>query len=303
MTRPHDQANALLGLLAETPLHAGAGAGIGVIDLPIQREAHTGYPCIYGSAVKGALRALADTTMETNLRFAVFGPDTDGAAEHAGALQVGDARLLLLPVRSLTSHYRWVTCPYLLERLARDAARLGLSLLDGVPLPRPSGEEAHIHGNAEDLFLEEYRFTAVRSDLQPLAGALHRLCGEAVPLERLLQQLTVIDDDLFAHLARFATPVAPHIRIDSATRTVAKGALWYEETLPPDTLLYVPLNAVSSRRKGTELEPGAILEAVTGLFSSPEKSRPWLQVGGNETTGMGWCRVSILTPGKEASHG
>jgi len=34
---------------------------------------------------------------------------------------------------------------------------------------------------------------------------------------------------------------------------------------------------------------GSILGAVTGLFAE----HPWLQLGGNETVGMGWCAVSI----------
>ena len=41
---------------AMTPLHVGVGAGLGHIDLPIQREVHTKFPMIPGTAVKGALR-------------------------------------------------------------------------------------------------------------------------------------------------------------------------------------------------------------------------------------------------------
>jgi CRISPR-associated protein Cmr4 len=55
-----NSSNALLGLFTETSLHAGAGQALGVIDLPIQREAHTAWPCVFGSAVKGALRARAE---------------------------------------------------------------------------------------------------------------------------------------------------------------------------------------------------------------------------------------------------
>lgn len=133
-------ANTLLGLLAETSIHAGAGHSVGAIDLPIQREAHTDWPCVFGSAVKGALRTLAEDRMcgeqiddsgivkkeRREVLYAIFGPDTSKASEHAGALIVGDARLVLLPVRSLTTHFKWVTCPALLDRLRRDADRLGV---------------------------------------------------------------------------------------------------------------------------------------------------------------------------------
>lgn len=48
---------ALLFLKAQTSVHAGTGAGIGAIDLPIQRERHTGWPMFQATGVKGVLRA------------------------------------------------------------------------------------------------------------------------------------------------------------------------------------------------------------------------------------------------------
>src|ERR1035438_9476911 len=107
---------AILGLHAETSIHAGAGSALDVIDLPIQREAHNNWPCIYGSSVKGALRAAATTAKIPQVEL-VFGPANTSSDGFAGALLVGDARLLLLPVRSLTSHFKWITCPAVLQRL------------------------------------------------------------------------------------------------------------------------------------------------------------------------------------------
>ena len=48
--------SAMLGLLAETPIHPGAGRGMGVVDLPVAREAATDYPVLVGSSLKGALK-------------------------------------------------------------------------------------------------------------------------------------------------------------------------------------------------------------------------------------------------------
>lgn len=56
----HVRKNAILGLLAQTSIHAGTGQHTGAIDLPIQREGHNGWPRVFGSAVKGALRAHAE---------------------------------------------------------------------------------------------------------------------------------------------------------------------------------------------------------------------------------------------------
>ncbi|MDY6994060.1 MAG: type III-B CRISPR module RAMP protein Cmr4, partial [Pseudomonadota bacterium] len=241
-----EQATALLGLLAETPIHAGAGQTVGVIDLPIQREAHTAWPCIYGSAVKGAMRTLAEhKEKKDNEKWvtAVFGPPPEGTSDHAGALAVGDARLLLLPVRSLTSHFKWVTCPALLKRFIADCQRLNIMTLssksnkeskdDGEVLV--SQQDAKIQ---ETLFLEEFRFKVEQTDLSEIIQALTQLMARDDAETVLHEQLAIVSNDMFKHLAEHATPVNAHTAIDNNTKTVKPGALWYEETLPPDTLLY-----------------------------------------------------------------
>ena len=120
----------LLRMLAETTIHPGIGRSGGVIDLPVAREAATDYPFIAGSSLKGALRDKTETAMEKGKEFADkwFGkPDT------AGEVLVSDARLLLLPVRSLTGSYRWLTCPHIIERLCRDMRRAGFPFDATVP--------------------------------------------------------------------------------------------------------------------------------------------------------------------------
>lgn len=286
--------HALLGLFTETSLHAGSGQSLGVIDLPIQREAHTHWPCVYGSAVKGALRARAEAAKLENVDL-IFGQadfKAGEASEFAAALAVGDARLLLLPVRSLTGHFRWVTCPAALRRFQRDASRLGLSPLAGFAIPDIADEETARVATAvagDALFLEEYRVNTVVAELAGLIEALSQLMPDSLK-EPLKNQLTLVHDDLFRHLAEHATPVTAHVRLD-ARKTVAKGALWYEETLPPETLLYTVLNATDARKKDSNLKADAVICCVRdGLF----KPHPYLQMGGNETTGMGWCRVQCI---------
>ena len=53
------EASAMLYLYVETPLHAGSGSSVGVVDLPIQRERVTGYPVVQASGLKGKLRSEA----------------------------------------------------------------------------------------------------------------------------------------------------------------------------------------------------------------------------------------------------
>lgn len=53
------EASAMLYLYVETPLHAGSGTSLGIVDLPIQRERVTHYPIVQSSSIKGKLRAEA----------------------------------------------------------------------------------------------------------------------------------------------------------------------------------------------------------------------------------------------------
>lgn len=288
--------HALLGLTAETSLHAGTGRRTGVIDLPIMREAHTHWPCVYGSAVKGALRSQAQRLGHASLT-EVFGPDTAHASDHAGALTVGDARLLLLPVRSLNSHFKWVTCPALLRRAKADAERLGVQgaqdAQDITALLADDKAVAPQGGSADaQVFLEEFSFSIQQTNLSALIAWLARFgTDEAAFAEQLKAQLLIVSDDMFNHLASFATPVTPHIAIDNDRKVVKNGALWYEETLPPDTVLYVALAAHRSRAKDSERDAAWVLEQALSLFPT---ERPYMQLGGNETVGMGWCRVCTV---------
>ncbi|WP_205780898.1 type III-B CRISPR module RAMP protein Cmr4 [Methylocaldum sp. 14B] len=285
---------ALLGLHAETSIHAGAGAALDVVDLPIQREAHTGWPCIFGSAVKGALRAAATARKLPKIEV-IFGPENGNSSDYGGALLVGDARLLLLPVRSLTGHFKWVTCPAVLRRLQRDAERVGLSgftfqmpdvgpAQNGVPRAKALAADSA-------LYLEEYKF-AVDADpaLSSVITAIAGLSGVSGFAQDLQRQFVLVSDEDFAIISRYATPVTPHVALDSKPKRVRTGALWYEETLPPETLLYVSLIANDARKPGNGgMTAAEVLKAATDeLFK-----KPYLQVGGNETVGMGWCKIAV----------
>ena len=49
---------------ALSPVHVGAGRGLGFVDLPIVREAVTGWPYVPGSAVKGVLADYHDASRD-----------------------------------------------------------------------------------------------------------------------------------------------------------------------------------------------------------------------------------------------
>jgi CRISPR-associated protein Cmr4 len=285
----------LVGLMAQTAIHAGASTNENLIDLPIQREAHSDWPVIVGSGVKGAWRAKAEVVFnnQPDVVTSIFGPDTDNASEHAGAIMVSDARLLLLPVRSLTSHFKWVTCPALIARFQRDKRRLGIDTNKNTSHDHnedvPDNTAIVFNDKTDKLHLEEYRFDVQKGTNDDIIDELLSVMGD-YSREDLTANLTIVSDDQFRYFCRAAIPVQAHIAIDSNTKTVKKGALWYEETLPAETLMYNCLSFSKSRSTDTRTSEDLAYCFNDGLINPS----PYLQIGGNATVGMGWFTLTVV---------
>ncbi|MBU4304762.1 MAG: hypothetical protein KJ893_03950 [Candidatus Omnitrophica bacterium] len=77
------------------------------------------------------------------------------------------------------------------------------------------------------------------------------------------------------------------IALDYETKTASGGALFYVETLPPETVFYSLL--IADRPKGKECSNAeAVLAYVTKKIDSAI-----LQIGGEASTGKGICRVTM----------
>lgn len=285
--------NLIMNMVAQTSIHAGAGQALSVIDLPIQRESHTQFPVIFGSSLKGALRFRASQVLNDGKKLVnVFGADSQSEDTFAGAIMISDAKLLLLPVRSLNGYFKWVTCPALLRRYANDCERAGVQSesLANLNLNISQTDVLVVENKTDKLFLEEFLLNVkVENALQAVA----KLIAENFKLDEnaVNEQLAVVSDDMFTYLAQNSTPVNAHIALDE-NKTVKKGALWYEETLPSDTIMYSLISCTSSRgKKEDKLDPQQVADVLTGEVL-PQDNR-YLQVGGNETVGMGWFAVQF----------
>jgi CRISPR-associated protein Cmr4 len=291
---------------ALSPLHAGTGHALGAIDLPIARERPTGIPLIPGSSIKGALRArCAERNGNGGATcVAIFGPETKESSEHAGAVQIADAHVILLPVRSLAGTFAWTTSPYLLSRLARDAREAGVEL----PAPPAPGSKeqclvlgsALIAGGAR-VILEDLDFKAATVAPESPLGAYAKTLGQWLfPGEdeaekgaraSLAARLCLVHDDVMSFLLESATEVAARIRLDPDKKTVARGALWYEEALPTETVLcgLAVANRVW-RGQGEERQEWT----PERLFGEIEKlAKGLVQLGGKSTVGRGSCLVRV----------
>ncbi|MCI0721121.1 MAG: type III-B CRISPR module RAMP protein Cmr4 [Acidobacteria bacterium] len=304
----------LMTLHALTFLHPGTGQTTGVVDLPVQREVHTGFPMIASSGLKGSMREAAERAAQNGQGWtdddvkAVFGPDTRNSvpgSEAAGALIVTDARILAFPVRSLQQVFLWVTCPMVLNRLGRDLDLIALSNGNVPTQLNIDKEKACLATGSmlqDPLVLEELRFELIGdADQQKMVEGFADLlagndqtAGYTPSLKELdfKNRLVIIHDEDFQHLARHATQVSARIALNEKKTTSGDGGnLWYEETLPPETVMYAVLRAETPRFKNSGL---ADAPAVAGKVQELLDGK-YLQVGGNETVGQGWCQIK-LTP-------
>lgn len=332
---------ALLGIHAQTSLHAGAGTALGVVDLPIQRERHTHWPNIAGSALKGILRDAyrenvaakhskkrkeADSEQEL---IDLFGPPKASPQDFAGALSITDARLLAFPVRSFKGVFAWVSCRTALDRLRRDAklAQFDLSLLPSTPeiatecFLAPPGCECILTSGR--LVLEEFDFAPAPApapkDSEELGQLAAWIADNLLPTNpafaetrrRFATHFVLLSDDYFTHFVRHATEISARIALDYDSKTVRKGALFYQEFLPAESLLY-SLSLMNRSRSvsatgnanGNGNGNGHSSKHARDLhiqWSDCVNQSPFLQIGGDETTGKGLCAVrltkGVQTPG------
>jgi len=345
-----------LFLLCETPLHAGSGDDLGLVDLPIQRERHTAFPKIESSSLKGALREAfenspekaADTNFQVDIH-RIFGYDSSfekaitsdddlgklqgadheeavkknkrlkpikeelkGNTEYSGCLAFTDARLLLFPVKSMKGVFVWLTCKQVLNKFASDMAIAGVEIphLDAVKnIDVPAGKaqaasmEALIkHTDGQSVVLEEYAFDATESkDLQAfareLAGIVFADDQLAYWRQLLPQNLIVLSDMDFRDFTQMSTEVITRIKIDNETGTVEDGALFTEEYLPNDSVMYSLVMASDEYGKNRKTETS---EWAMDFFTRNMNDLNLFQLGGNATLGKGILRTQLK---KGGNHG
>jgi CRISPR-associated protein Cmr4 len=290
---------------ALSSLHAGVGQGSGVIDLPIAREKATGIPFLPGSSLKGALRTRCFTELSENKNdeekkqaTLIFGPENLGAEDTRASLaQFSDQRLLLLPVRSLSGIFAWVTSPYMLHRLNDALRHTGQEIIEISDVPKTEtcliGTESRIKFDDKDkdetkVYLEDLDLNAEpKESVSTLASRLAELIfPEGSHWQNMLpEHLCIVHDNLFSFLLETATEITARIRLDADTKAVVQGALWYEELLPAESILYGVV--MTTLPKNSDLKSQQVFDHLEHLMEKP------IQLGGKATVGHGLCRVKM----------
>ncbi len=272
-----------LTLFARTPVHVGAGNSVGAVDSPVQRERHTKIPIIPGSSLKGVISDLwndADFN-RTEKGKELFGEDDQNADAKAGSLLIGEARVLAFPVRSAKGMFAWITCPLVLRRFKRETGtNFEVPSVDD----KEKEEWALTFENSsvtldKKVILEEYVFDVLdQAPDQKIVEEFKELVMKDPVWSGIEKQLVIVSDEIFQHFCEHACEVVTRIKVDDATGVVVDGALFNLEQVPSETLFYT---TVLSAKAGV-LEP---------LKERLEEEKI-IQVGGDATTGLGFCTVT-----------
>lgn len=283
----------LLYLFTRTPLHVGAGATVGAIDQPIQRERHTGFPIIPGSSIKGVLRYTAESldALQKPIIHDLFGPELVGenkeAEARAGDVTFSEAQILAFPVRSAKGSFAYITCPLALQRYARQ-----LNLM--IPIPQPPEDQSCLAGAkvslpSKKVVLEEYAFSSEGLFPADWETELKGITQDPV-WQEAAGRLVLLSDGDFSHFVTTATEISTHVKIDARTGAASRGALFNLESVPSESLFFASVQVI-----------GRPENKVSGHYqtdSAKELSEliarhPVLQFGGNSTTGRGFCSVTL----------
>ncbi|MEO0195240.1 MAG: type III-B CRISPR module RAMP protein Cmr4 [candidate division WOR-3 bacterium] len=293
---------ALITFYAETPVHMGAGQSVSYVDLPVQRERHTGFPVLWSSGIKGVLRDLAYRECGKDITEIIFGPE-ENSSDFASCISITDAKILLYPVRSVRGVFAWITCPFVLKRFKEDlevlketnknsqnksdgnskinelisqieSLRNEMENLDDGKVLISKNSSLIIKGQNK-IVLEEFVFEVKENDtFGNLAKNLKGILPPNSLTNDLEKHLAIVSDNVFKDFVRYAVEIRTRIRIDQATGTVKTGALFTEELIPSESVFY-SLLFVSMPFLGVD---GELLELLEEKRKEDKENKEWVKV-------------------------
>lgn len=315
----------LLLAAAVTPLHPGAGRSPGVVDLPVQRDPY-GYPIVPATGFKGALKtflAVSKGCVITSEKdpnrgkvdcgkcpeiCCLLGPEVGEGDAGASSVAFTDLMPLAVPVPSLEHGIVYVTSPLLAAR-ARDVVETAggppdlATALDEI-IQASSGLQGAVvatsWAGSGTVTIGLDRIPIARQLDQDKLKALNELAGGLSSIHRsrpVSRALVVAPDTLAPSLIEKGLYRVTRVRLDRSRKTVARGALWTEEYLPPGTLLIgavaytKPRNAYCSKARLGNADAARAREELHRLLGGESFA---IVIGGKESTGHGILKARLV---------
>jgi CRISPR-associated protein Cmr4 len=265
-------------LYSLAPIHCGGEGDLGNI-LEIAREAHTNFPYIPGSSLRGSLR---DEVLEYQGQATadrLFGKELDPNGQ-MGVHQIwfGDARMLWVPMRTMSQNgndiFTWVSCPTLL----RDWALVSRKTIPVFP-DRAVGDRAADYVVA-DAKVQVQKFTPEQKTAIDLTGNWSDNLGNDTKSTWSENRIVLPDSDFQVLMEHSLwTQVRNKIQASGGAEV-----FWTDVCIPRDTIFYYAWGySIDKKNPIQSSDHDTIKEVLIGL----------IQVGGQANVGRGWVQSWI----------
>jgi CRISPR-associated protein Cmr4 len=182
--------------------------------------------------------------------------------------------------------FAWATCPSLLKRHKRDLKSFGRPEIPDEPILTDDtkylcgkGHISQIPPQVNEFILEDMKLNYNSEPNADLWAEYLAKIFEADWQIEFKKRFIIVSDSVFDFLAEVGTEVRARICIDDDTGTARKGALWYEESLPAETVLAGMVWQDPGLSKEQDL--------IANLLPNSKE----LRFGGKGSTGLGRVRI------------
>ena len=198
--------------------------------------------------------------------------------------------------------FAYTTSRFALSRLKRDLEMAGIKVNWTVPAEAEDkivgDKDCKIKDSNNKVVLEEYTFD-FQGD-ESVKAIAEWIADNAIPSgdeykfwkDKAKTDIVLLPDNAFRDFVKLSTEVQARIQIDNTTKTVKSGALFYEEALPSDSLLYSV--AMAHDAANATFKADEIMKFISGIDGNR------LQFGGDATIGKGIVNVNFLKGGAQA---
>lgn len=276
-----------------TNMHMGSGdINFNIVDNEVQRDPVTGYPTMFSSGVKGALRQhFADHDKVVEL----FGSDIKESDSNGksgstpGKLKFLSGNLLFLPVRASKGDqaYYMVTTKSLLMQFeslyqtVMGEEYFGNDRLDKIAEGNTYGNpDAEVDGLKTSNGNTAEEVDGLKTSNEKLDDQLYKFLKEKMSMD--VNKIVIMQE---SDLRKINLPVLARNQLENGI----SQNLWYEEVVPHEAIFYT---AVLS--DGTHSGDAALAE-----FDEYIKNNNLVQFGGNATIGYGLTQITKMSD-KEA---
>lgn len=263
-------------LYSLAPIHCGGEGDLGNI-LEIAREAHTNFPYIPGSSLRGSLRNELLQYQGQEVSDRLFGRELTNNSQ-MGVHQVwfGDARLLWVPMRTLSLQgqdiFSWVSC----HSLIRDCGILSKqpkAIFPDYAVGSRSGTYT-----VADATVEVRKLSPEQESALAFAGTWSADLGEPTHQNWQSNRIVLPDSDFQVLMEHSLwTQIRNKIQEESGSAEV----FWTDVCIPRDTIFYYGWGYnLQKSNPVTASDNQAMTEVLSGL----------IQVGGQANVGRGWVQ-------------